>query len=247
MVTLVGEEGWNRPTITSEVGIGFGHSTCLTNTDSVHHLKRTTCPAKAYLCSSVNVLHAADVFIHNLGRNTEHNAEQSFGNDRVLLIGIPSILGDIPLLVSLNQRSQISGTGVARRMELFSKVIGGMKRDGWPGEVHQPERPQTDSERLAGNGVDLSSVGHALFEEQTGLVEPRHKEAVHDEAWTIGTHDDHFSEHLAILDDLVDGLLAGGFGGNNLDEAILCGVVKEVQAHKAVSTSGGFSQRIHGK
>ena len=93
----------------------------------------------------------------------------------------------------------------------------------------------------------MSSVGNALFEEQTGLVEPRHKEAIHDKTRAIGTDDHHFAKHLAILNHFVDGFLTGGFGWNDLNEAVLGRVVEEVQSNKAVSTTGGFGQSVDRK
>ena len=122
-----------------------------------------------------------------------------------------------------------------------------MEGDRRAGEVHQTERPQSNSERLARNGVNLSGVSNPLFKEQTGFIEPRHKEAVHNKTRAIGTHNDHFSKHLAILNHFVDGFLTGGFGGNDLDETVLGRVVEEVQTNKAVSTAGGLSQSVHGK
>ena len=83
-----------------------------------------------------------------------------------------------------------------------------MQGDGRPGQVHETKGTESDTEGFAGDGVNLRSVGRALFEQKTGFVKPRHEEAVHNEARSVSANDDHFSEHFAILNDLVNGFLA---------------------------------------
>ena len=82
-----------------------------------------------------------------------------------------------------------------------------MERNGWAGQVHQAEGAETDAEGLAGDGVDLGGVGSAFLEQQAGFVQPRDEKAIHDKSRPVCAHDDHLAEHLAVLDDLVDGFL----------------------------------------
>ena len=88
---------------------------------------------------------------------------------------------------------------------------------------------------------------NALLEQQAGFVEPRHKEAVDHEAWTVGTDDDHLAEGLAVLDGAFDGFSAGRRGGDDLHQAVLCRVVEEMQAHETVRSTGGLRQRVYGQ
>ena len=89
--------------------------------------------------------------------------------------------------------------------------------------------------------------GDAFLKQQAGFVQPRHKEAVDHEAWAVGTDDDHLAEGLAVLDGALDRFSAGRRGGDDLHQAVFGRVVEEVQAHKAVRSTGGFGQSVHGK
>ena len=93
----------------------------------------------------------------------------------------------------------------------------------------------------------MGSVGDALLQEQAGLVEPRDKETVHHKAGTVSANDHHFPEHLAVLDDLVNGFLTGGLGGNDLDQTVLGWVVKEVQTNEPIGATGCLCESVHGK
>ena len=207
-VALLGEERRNIPALSRCLGIGCSHAASFPNADSVHHLKRSTRPSKTDFGPAVNVFHAADVLFNDLSGDAEHHAEQALGNGGVLLVGVSGLLGYIPLFVGINQRTKVGSSGVARGVKLLCEVIGGMQGDRWPGQVHQTKGTQTDAEGFAGDGVDLCSIGSALFEQETGFVEPRHEKAIHDESRSVGADDDDFSEHFAVLNDLVDRFLA---------------------------------------
>ena len=239
-VALLGEERRNIPALTGGFCVSGCHTTGFTNADSVHHLERASSPTKTDFGAAVNVFHAADILLNDLSGDAEHHAEQALGNSGVLLVAVVCILGNIPLLVGLNQRTKVCSSGVARGVKLLGKVVGGMQGDGRPCQVHQTKGPQTDAEGFAGDGVDLRRVGCAFLEQKTGFVQPRHKEAVDDETGAVGADDDDFSEHFAVLNDLLNRFLTGGFGRNHFDEAILGRVVEEMQAHEAVGTTGGF-------
>ena len=206
-IALTGEEGGNGPALTGGLGVGFGHAAGFTDADAIHHLKGPTSPSQTHFGPAVNVFHAADVFLHDLSGDTKHHPEQALGHGRVLLVGVGGILGDVPLFVGLNQRTQVRSPRVARGVELLGEVVGGMERNGWPGQVHQTEGAETDAEGLAGDGVDLGGVGSAFLEQQAGFVQPRDEEAVHDKSGSVCAHDYHLAEHLAVLNDLVDGVL----------------------------------------
>ena len=127
---------------------------------------------------------------------------------------------------------------------MLCEVVGGMQRDGRPGQVHETKGTESDPEGFAGDGVNLRSVGRALFEQKTGFVKPRHEEAVHNEARSVSANDDHFSEHFAILNDLVNGFLARRLGWNHFNETILGWMVEEMQADKTVGSSGRLCERV---
>ena len=226
------------------MSVGLGHAAGFTNADAVHHFERATGPSKSDLGASVNVLHAADVFLNDLSGDTKHHTEQAFGNDRVLFVGVRGIFRDIPLLVGFDQRTQVGSPRVARGVELLGEVISRVEGNGGPGQVHQTKGAETDSEGLAGDGVDLGSVCSTFFEQQAGLVQPWNEEAIDNKPWSVSAHDDDLTQHLAVLDDLVNRLLTRCFSGDHLDQAILGGVIEEMQTDKAVGSAGGFCQRI---
>ena len=243
-IALVGEEGGNGPALTGGLSVGLGHATGLAYTDSVHHFERPTGPAKAHLRAAVNVLHAADVFLHDLSGDTEHHAEQSLGHGRVLLVGVRGVFRNVPLLVRFHQGPQVGSTRVARSVELLGEVIRGVEGNGWTGQVHETKRTEPDAERLAGDGVDLCCIGGTFLEQQAGFVQPWNKEAVHNKPGSVSANDDHFPQHLAVLDDLVHGLLARGFSRNHLNKSVLGGVIEEMQTDETVGSTGGFCERV---
>ena len=207
-IALIREEGGNGPAFTGGLGVGLGHAAGFTDADAIHHLKRPAGPSQTHFGAAVNVFHAADVLLYDLSGDTKHHTEQALGHGRVLLVGVGGLLGDVPLFVGLNQRTKVRSPRVARGVELLGEVVGGMERNGWAGQVHQTEGAETDAEGLAGDGVDLGGVRSAFLEQQAGFVQPRDEEAVHDKSGSVCAHDDHLTEHLAVLNDLVDGFLA---------------------------------------
>ena len=229
------------------MSVGPGHAAGFADANSIHHFKRTSSPTKADLGAAINVFHAANVFFNDLGGNTKHHAEQTLGHDRELLFRVRGVFRDIPLCVGFNERPQVRSARVPRRVELFGKVVGGVKGDGRTGEVHQAKRPEADTERFAGDGVDLCCIGSAFFEQQAGLVQPGNKESVDDEPGPVSANDDHLAEHFAVLNDLVDGFLARSLGGNDLNQPVLGRVIEEMQSDEPIGTTGGLCQCIHRK
>ena len=244
---LPGEEVGDGPAFCGQLGVGRCHAVRLLEADAVHQLERTLGPTKANLGSAVNVFHRANVLLHNLRSHAKDDAKQALADRSIGRLIVGAVVLDRPHLAGLDQRTEIAGARVPWRVQLLRKVIGGVQGNGWPGEVHQAKWTEANAEGLARDGVDLRCGSNALLEQQAGFVEPRHKEAVDHEAWTVGTDDDHLAEGLAVLDGAFDGFSAGRRGGDDLHQAVLCRVVEEMQANETVRSTGGLRQRVHGQ
>ena len=182
-----------------------------------------------------------------MGSHAKHNTEQTFRNGLVLPFGVIGLLRNIPLFVGLDQRSEVGSTRVSRRVELFSKVVCGVQGDGRTGEVHQAKRPQANAESFAGNSVNLGGVRNPFLKQKAGFVQPRDEESIDDETWPVGANDDNLAQHFAVLNDLFNRFGTRCLGRNNLDEAVLRRMVKEMQANKSIRSAGGFCEGVDGQ
>ena len=246
-IALFGEEGRNAPPLTGKVGVSLRHAQGFANTEAVHQFERTASPTEADFGTAVDVFHAAYVFVNDLGSHTEHHTEKALGDGGVLGFVVSHVIADGPLFVVGHEVAQVLSALVSGRVELFGQVVRGVQRNRRTGEVHQAEGAEANAESLAGDGVDLRRCRDAFLEQQTGLVQPRDEESVDDETGSVSAHDDHLAEHFAVLNHALHGGGAGGLGRNDLNQAVLGGVVEEVQTHKAVRSTGGFGKGVDGK
>ena len=107
-----------------------------------------------------------------------------------------------------------------------------MNGEAWV--LQQRERPQTDAERLTGDGGYLSGRAHSFFQQPAGLVEPRHEEAVDHESWSVLADDDHLAHRIPVLLDGSQRLSGSVSRRDNLHALVFGRVAEEVETDKLI-------------
>ena len=105
-----------------------------------------------------------------------------------------------------------------------------MQGNGDSGDVHELEGAHADAKLLLGRGVDGGDIGAPGLEEPNRLVQPRYEEPVHDESGTILASDRRLADGLLGRPGGGEDLGGGSLVPDDLDQAVLGGMVEVVEA-----------------
>ncbi len=198
----------------------------LVDADPIHQLERPLRPAQADARADVGVLDRADPFAHQLRRDVKGHAEQSIANrGEALRLGFTlerkRALG-LDVLVDLARR-RVEGA------EMLGQALRRVKADRDTGHVHQLEGTHADLERVLGRRLDRRNVGDSLFEQPRRFVDPRHEEAIDDEAGLVAAPNRRLADALLQRPQAREQILRRARSADDLDQPVLRRMVEVVE------------------